>query len=103
MLDHLNALNPPLPELSLNQQAELDALHHLSDDTLWTIVREQLPDDVQQQARDLMTKNNRGELSEDETHQLEAYMERADRLMLRKAETASILQSRGYTVTQADL
>jgi len=38
-----DAFSPPLPELPPDEQAELDALAHLSDDALWTIAREQMP------------------------------------------------------------
>ncbi len=34
MIDHLKTLSAPLPLLPPDEQAELDALHHLSDDAL---------------------------------------------------------------------
>jgi hypothetical protein len=34
LIEHLKTLSTPLPVLPPEQQAELDALHHLSDDAL---------------------------------------------------------------------
>lgn len=94
LIDHLKTLMLPQDE-----QAELDALHHLSDDALWTIAREQMPDDVQKRAHELMDKKM---LSESEASELEKLVQRADQLMLRKAEAATILQERGYPFKQED-
>lgn len=102
LIEHLKSLVAPLPALQPDQQAEIDALHHLSDDALWTIAREELPQDVQAQARRLMTRNNQGKLSEDEAAELNTLVERADRLMLRKAEAAAILKERGHTFGPED-
>lgn len=85
---------PILPLLPPDVQAELDALHQLSDDVLWTIAREQMPPDIQARAYELMTKNNRGTISAEETVELDALVERADRLRRRKAEAAAILRDR---------
>lgn len=101
LLDHLKTLSNPLPILPPEQQAELDALHQLSDDTLWTIAREQTPAEAQSRADALMGKPVLA-LTDDEQTELDHLVERADRLMLRKAEASSILRSRGYTFTQSD-
>jgi len=95
-------LPEPLPALPGDVQAELDALQRLSDDTLWTITRDQLPDTVQNRAHHLMTKNNQDVLTASEQQELDNLVNRADRLMLRKAEAATILRQRGHTVTQKD-
>jgi hypothetical protein len=102
LIDYLKTLSAPLPELPPADQAELDALHHLSDDALWTIAREQMPDDAQTRAHALMDKNSRGTLTEAEQDELDKLVERGDRLMLRKAEAAVILKARGYPFTQKD-
>ena len=91
-----------LPTLLPDEQAELDALKHLSDDALWTIAREQLPETVQTRANMLLDKSSRRVISEAEYTELQGLVERAARLMLRKAEAASILQGRGYSFTQQD-
>lgn len=100
LISHLQTLT--LPILPNDVQSELDALSLLSDDTLWTLVREQLPMDIQQRASELMTKNSRIQLNPDEQLELETLVIRADRLMLRKAEVATILKQRGYAFSQRD-
>ncbi len=97
LIDHLKTLATPLPKLPENVQAELDALYHLSDDALWTIAREQLPESIQTEAHHLMGKNNIGTITDAERDVLQGLVERADRLMLRKAEASAILRSRGFT------
>ena len=82
--------------------AELDALKALSDDTLWTIAREQMPDDVQARMQVLMDRNSLGQISDDEYRELETLVEHGNRLMVRKAEAAGILMERGYKFTQQD-
>lgn len=94
LIEHLKTLSTPLPP---EEQAELDALHHLSDDALRTIAREQMPDDAQARAHDLMDRNSRGTITDEERAELEKLVGRADRLMLRKAEAAAILKERGYS------
>jgi hypothetical protein len=102
ILQHLQTLPTPLPILPDEVQAELDALKYLSDDALWTIAREQMPEMVQSRAHDLMNRNSQGTITEAEHSELETLVERADRLMVRKAEAAALLRERGYTFTQQD-
>jgi hypothetical protein len=102
LLDHLKTLAAPLPVLPSDTQTELDALHHLSDDALWTIASAQMPEDVQARAHALMDKNPRGAITDDEHAELEQLVERGDRLMLRKAEAATILRKRGHMFTPKD-
>lgn len=92
----------PLPTLPPDEQAELDALRHLSDDALWTIAAEQMPDPAQTRAHELMDKNSLGQITSEEYQELEALVERGNRLMLRKAEASAILIERGHTFTQDD-
>lgn len=100
LLDYLVSLT--LPVLPPDEQAELDALKHLSDDALWTIAQEQMPDAAQLRAHILMEKNAQRIIEDHEYDELQALVERADRLMVRKAEAASILQARGKSFTQQD-
>ena len=102
LLNHLKTLTAPLPVLSPDTRAELDAIQHLSDDALWTIAREQMPEDVRARAHALMDKNSRSVITDEEHAELEQLVERGDRLMLRKAEAAALLRKRGYTLTQKD-
>ena len=102
LLDYIRNLSIHVPALPPDEQAELDALRHLSDDTLWTIAQDQLPVYLQTRAHDLMSKNNHETLPPDEEVELNQLVERADRLMVRKAEAATILRQRGHTFTQQD-
>lgn len=102
LLDQLKRLSVPLPILPPDEQAELDALRQLSDDTLWTIAREQMPQDIQNRMQILMDRNSLGTITPKEYQELEQYVERGQRLMLRKAEASGILMKRGYKFTQDD-
>jgi len=102
LLEHLDTLTIDISQLPDDIQSELEALHYLSDDALWTIARDQMPNDEQQIAHALMTKNTQGTITPDERKRLEDYADRSDRLMLRKAEAATLLKQRGITFTQAD-
>lgn len=91
---------PPL--LPSDIQAELDVLKQLSDDALWTIAREQMPDDAQTRAHDLMMRNTQGAITDSEYEELQKLVDRGDRLMLRKAEASTLLCERGHHFTQQD-
>jgi hypothetical protein len=92
LIDYLQTLPPSLPP---DIQAELDALRHLSDDALRTIAHEHMPDDAQMRADVLLDRNSRGLITDDEYAELEKLVERADQMMVRKAEAASLLRQRG--------
>ena len=100
LIAHLQTLNRH--GLPLDVQSDLDALPYLSDDALWTIAHEQLPAETQQRAHFLMTKNTSGLLNEVEQSELDELVNRADRLILRKADVSVILKSRGYSFQQQD-
>lgn len=102
LLDYIQSLSIRVPTLPPDEQAELDALHNLSNDTLWTIAGGQLPLPLQTRAQELMSKNNHEALLPDEEVELNQLVERADRLMVRKSEAANILRQRGHTFTQQD-
>ncbi len=97
------AFAEPLPTLPPDEQAELDALAHLSDDALWTIAREQMSSAKQERMQTLMDGNNKGTLTEAEVAELDTLVEQGQRLMLRKAQAAALLTERGYTVRPKDL
>lgn len=91
------ALDDELDNLPTGEQAELRALHHLSDDALQFIAAEQMAPENQALLTQLMVRNSEGSLNQVERETLAALVERGDQLMLRKAETVAILASRGYT------
>ncbi|MBE2221653.1 MAG: hypothetical protein IAF02_08945 [Anaerolineae bacterium] len=97
------ALDDELDNLPTNEQAELRALHHLSDDALRVIAAEQMSSVNQAQMGQLMTQNSQGKLTQEEQETLTALVERGDQLMLRKAEAAAILVQRGAASSSEDL
>ena len=103
MIQYLRTLSTPLPALPPDEEAELDALKNLSDDALWTIAREQMPDDLQIRMQDLMDKNSVVTITSEEYIELEGLVERGQQLMVRKSEAAAILTQRGYKVTPKDM
>jgi hypothetical protein len=93
----------PRSRLPLDEQAELDALKHLPDDTLWTIAREQMPRVRQERMHELMDRNSKGAITNDEYEELANLVEQGQRLTLRKAQVADLLMDRGYQVTAKDI
>jgi hypothetical protein len=93
----------PRSRLPLDEQAELDALKHLSDDALWTIAREQMPRPRQERMQALMDRNSSGTITAEEVEELASLVEQGQRLTLRKAQAADELMNRGYTVTGRDM
>ena len=89
------SLDDPLHLLPIDEQVELRALSRLSNDTLLTIVSETLPPTVQSRLESLMNQNSRGTIALEAFRELEGLVERADRLMVRKAEAMAILKRRG--------
>lgn len=90
------ALDEELDNLPSAEQAELRALHHLSEDALKAIAAEQMSAENQALMAELLEQNNQGTITDENKKILEALVERGDRLMLRKAEAAAILVNRGY-------
>lgn len=98
-----DAFDEPLAELPADEVAELRALAYLSDDTLWTIAREQMATAKQERMSTLMDKNSLGTITDEEYQELSALVEGGQRLMLRKAEAMKLLLDRGYQVGLEDL
>ncbi|MCE7946667.1 MAG: hypothetical protein DYG88_04475 [Chloroflexi bacterium CFX4] len=92
------ALEDVLLALPTDERAELRALAHLSDDTLWTIAREQMAVATQVRMQMLMDKHSAGSLEALEHEELEQLVERGQRLTLRKAEAMQLLMGRGYSI-----
>lgn len=86
-------------DIPLNEQAELKAMMYLSDDALFSMMREQMQTAKQVRMEVLMAKNNQGSLDGDEHTELTALVEDGQRLILRKATAMNILMDRGYQLT----
>jgi hypothetical protein len=99
VIEHLRSLRAPDSALPSEIRSELEALRYLSDDALWLIAREHLPERVQTRADELLGDRRQTEQTDAERHELAEILDRADRVMLRKAEAAVLLRRRGHTVT----
>jgi len=97
------ALDQPIFDLPDDEKEELRAMAYLSDDTLWTIAREQMQKALQEHMAALMTKNTQGTITPAEYTALTELVERGNRLTLRKAQAMKYLTERGYKVTLDDL
>jgi hypothetical protein len=94
-----DAFADALPVLPPDEQRELDALTHLSDEALWTIAREQMAADRQARMRILMEANSQGMLDDMQRSELTMLVTQGQRLSLRKAQAAALLTERGISVT----
>jgi hypothetical protein len=104
VLDQLRSvLSIPLPHLDSDEETELIAFKFLSEDTLRGIAREQMSGILQERMQVLMTRNNFGTITDDEYRELEALVERGQRLTLRKAWAAGVLMERGHKITAKDM
>lgn len=90
-------------EIPAEELAALRAMANLSDDALWAVAREQMPDEVQTRMSVRMTKNNFGTITDEEYAELAAHVEEGDKLTLRKSTAMKYLVDRGYKVTLDDL
>jgi hypothetical protein len=98
-----DAFTAPVPDLAPEEQRELEALSRLSDDALWTIARERMPEDRQARLHALMDANSQGKLTDMQQAELEALVIQGQRLSVRKAQAAAVLTGRGYRVTVEEL
>jgi hypothetical protein len=98
-----DAFAEPLPALPPDEQRELEALAHLSDEALWTMAREHMAPEKQARLHALMEANSQGTLDEPQRAALEALVAQGQRLSVRKAQAAALLTERGYRITIAAL
>lgn len=93
------ALDQTFFDLPKDEKEELKAMAYLSDDTLWTIAREQMQPALAKRISELLTRNQRGAISTAEYKELEELVERGDKLTLRKSQAMKYLSERGYTIS----
>jgi hypothetical protein len=90
-------------DIPLDEQAELKAMTYLSDDALFSMMREQMPQTKQTRMSALMDQNDLGTMSDEEYSELATLVEDGQRLTLRKATAMNILLDRGYKLTLDDM
>jgi len=96
LIDYLQKLSVLEPPLSWDEEAELEALKHLSDDALWTIAQERMAGDLNYRMEVLMDKNSSGTITPQEYNELEKLVERGQILMVRKSKAMALLGKRGW-------
>ena len=80
-------------------EAELVSFHDLTDDELWQIARKSMSSNERAELADLNYEAKSRALTADEEARCEALLDVYDRTMVRRAEAASILHSRGYDLS----
>ncbi len=90
-------------DIPLDEQAELKAMTYLSDDALFSMMREQMQQAKQARMSALMDKNDQGTINDEEHAELVTLVEDGQRLTLRKATAMNILIDRGYKLTLDDM
>ena len=90
---------PGLPPLPPDVQTELAAFAHLSDVILWLVARSALPQTQQQELARLNDAAQRRALTEVEQARQQTLVEAYDRTLLRRAQAAVVLKSRGFDLS----
>lgn len=86
-----------------DEQAELKAMGYLSDDALFSMMREQMQQAKQARMSILMGKNSQGTITDREHAELTKLVEDSQRLTLRKATAMNILMDRGHDLSLNDM
>lgn len=97
------ALDGPLLDLPAAERDELRAMTYLSDDALFSMMREQMPRAKQMRISTLLEQNARGIITPLDHQELVSLVEDGERLTLRKATAMDILLDRGYPVRLDDM
>lgn len=86
----------PLPRLPDDVEAELAVFPNLSNEVLWLLARSTLTTEEQNTLTSLNSAAKMRALAPAETERLETLLDLYDRLLVRRAQAATILQQRGY-------
>ena len=92
---------PSWEDVPADFQADLASLDRLDDDSLWVLARAKKDKSEMRHYEELLEKNSIGTLLASEKEELAMLRHEADVFMLRKAQAASILRWRGYTIPPA--
>lgn len=83
-------------------QADLAALDHLDDETLWQIARSNQTVEEMEHYQKLLDKNANQTITEEERTELDQLQVEADRFVLCKVHAAALLRWRGQQIPPAD-
>jgi hypothetical protein len=89
----------PVPALPDEVEAELAALPNLSDEALWLLARSTLTTEEQETLARLNQLAKMQPLQPTEEEQLAFLLNRYDRMLVRRAQAAALLQQRGYDLS----
>jgi len=94
---------PDLPSLPPDVEEELAAFASLSDGVLWLLARTTLAKDDQEALALLNEEANRRVLSQTELAHQQALIDSYDRVLVRRAHAAGLLQKRGYDLSDPSI
>lgn len=88
-----------LPELPEDVKDELGSFKHLSDDVLWLLARSTLSAEEQYDLAKLNDEAQRRPLTGSQVQRQQALIDKYNRALVRRAEAARVLQTRGYDLS----
>jgi hypothetical protein len=104
LLHALQASLPPLEGLPNDIVENLTALETFDDQSLWRVMGETVPAELQRKLSELLERQQSASLTAAEREQLTTLQRQADFVMLRKARAAVLLRFRGKRIpTPAEL
>jgi hypothetical protein len=98
LLHALQASLPPLEGLPDDIIENLTALETLDEQSLWRVMAETVPAELQRKLSGLLERQQSASLTVAEREQLTALQRQADLVMLRKARAAVLLRFRGKRI-----
>ena len=98
LLHALQASLPPLEGLPDDLRENLTALEMLDDQSLWRVMGETVPAQLQHELSTLLERQQSASLTATERERLTTLQQQADLVMLRKARAAVLLRFRGKRI-----
>lgn len=89
---------PGLPALPKEIESELAAFEHLSDDVLWLLAKTTLNATQREELARLNEVSQQRDLTLPEKERQQTLLDNYQRMVVRRAQAAAILQRRGYDV-----
>jgi hypothetical protein len=91
-------LPPSLDDLSPELHGVVADLQHMSDEALWSVVKEPLPPHQWRRHQRLLRKGQEGTLSAAEHQELAELRAAVDRFVIRRSYVLALLKWHGYTI-----
>ncbi len=92
---------PPLIEDAPDEwRSDVADMEQLTDEALWKVGKEPLPDQQWACHQELLERNQDGTLTESERDELERYRKITDRFVFRRSYALALLKWRGHTILQ---